>query len=390
MLSVAEALTRVLALMRPVGVARVALADAGGRVLAEPVTAARDQPPFAASAMDGYAVRAADATPGAVLRVIGEAPAGRAWTGTLGPGEAVRIFTGAPMPQGADAVLIQEDADRDGDALRVREAPAAGAWVRPRGFDFAAGAQIAAPRRLSPADIALAAAMNAAELVVRRRPVVALIPTGDELAQPGAVPGPDQIIASSSYGVAALLARYGAAPRLAPIARDSVDSLRAALDAAAGADLIVTLGGASVGDYDLVREVADALDFYRVAIRPGKPLMAGRVGATPLVGLPGNPVSAMVCGHVFLRPALDAMLGLPAGPLPRVRARLAQDMAAGGPREHYMRAALGPDGVAPFADQDSSVQSLMAQADALIVQPPDAPAAQAGEMVEIIPLRGTC
>jgi len=389
MLSVAEALTRVLALMRPVGVARVALADAGGRVLAEPVTAARDQPPFAASAMDGYAVRAADATHGSALRVIGEAPAGRAWAGTLGPGEAVRIFTGAPMPQGADAVLIQENADRDGDALRVREAPAPGAWLRPRGLDFAAGAQLAAPRRLSPADIALAAAMNAAELVVRRRPVVALIPTGDELAQPGAVPGPDQIIASSGYGVAALLAQYGAAPRLAPIARDSVDSLRAALDAAAGADLIVTLGGASVGDYDLVREVADALDFYRVAIRPGKPLMAGRVGATPLVGLPGNPVSAMVCGHVFLRPALDAMLGLPAGPLPRVRARLAQDMAAGGPREHYMRAALGPDGVAPFADQDSSVQSLMAQADALIVQPPDAPAAQAGEMVEIIPLRGT-
>jgi len=389
MLSVAEALARVLALMRPVGVERVALAEAGGRVLAEPVVATRDQPPFAASAMDGYALRAADATPGGVLRVIGEAPAGRAWVGRVGVGEAVRIFTGAPMPQGADAVLIQEDADRDGDALRVREAPAAGAWVRPRGFDFAADAQIAAPRRLSPADIALAAAMNAASLTVRRRPVVALIPTGDELVEPGETPGPDQIVASSGYGLAALLAQHGAAPRLTPIARDSVESLRTALDAAAGADLIVTLGGASVGDYDLVRHVADALDFYRVAIRPGKPLMAGRVGAAPLVGLPGNPVSAMVCAHVFLRPALDAMLGLPAGPLPRAQARLAQDMAAGGPREHYMRAALGPEGVTPFADQDSAAQSLMAQADALLIQPPHAPPAQAGAMVEIIRLRGT-
>lgn len=389
MLSVAEALARVLALMRPVGVERVALAEAVGRVLAEPVSAARDQPPFAASAMDGYAVRAADATAGAVLRVVGEAPAGRAWAGAVGAGEAVRIFTGAPMPQGADAVLIQEDADRDGDALRVREAPAPGAWLRPRGLDFAAGAQIAAPRRLSPADIALAAAMNAAHLVVRRRPVVALIPTGDELVEPGDTPGPDQIVASSGYGVAALLAQHGAAPRLTPIAGDSVASLRKALDAAAGADLIVTLGGASVGDYDLVRHVADALDFYRVAIRPGKPLMAGRVGATPLIGLPGNPVSAMVCGHVFLRPALDAMLGLPAGPLRRAQARLAQDVPAGGPREHYMRAALGPEGVAPFADQDSSVQSLMAEADALLVRPPHAPAAQAGATVEIIGLRGT-
>jgi molybdopterin molybdotransferase len=391
MLSVAEALTRILALMAPVGTEAVPLTEAAGRVLAAPVTATRDQPPFDASAMDGYALRAADAAAGARLRVVGEAPAGRRWAGRLGPGEAVRLFTGAPMPEGADAVLIQEDADRDGDAVTAREAPTPGLHVRPRGCDFPAGFRLDAPRRLSPADIALLAAMNAARVTVRRRPVVAIIPTGDELAALGDEPGPDAIIASSGHGLAALLAAHGAAPRLLPIARDSLPALRAAFDAAAGSDLVVTLGGASVGDYDLVRDVlgAETLDFYKVAIRPGKPLMAGRIGAAPLVGLPGNPVSAMVCGHVFLRPALDALLGLPAGPLARRRAALAAALPAGGPREHYMRARLDANGaVAPFPDQDSSLQSVLSAADALLVQPAHAPALPEGAPVEIVDLRG--
>lgn len=390
MLSVAEALARVLALMAPVGSETVPLAQAAGRVLSEDVVAGRDQPPFAASAMDGYAVRAADAVVGAQLRVVGAAPAGRAWAGRLGAAEAVRIFTGAPMPDGADAVLIQEDADLDGDRVTARAGPPPGANVRAAAGDFAVGARLAAPRRLSPADVMLAAAMNAPRLTVRRRPVVALLPTGDELIAPGAAPAPDQIVCSSAYGLAALLEAQGAAVRMAAIVRDERDALARALAEAADADLVVTLGGASVGEHDLVREVLGdgALAFYKVSLRPGKPLMAGRVGAAAMVGLPGNPVSALVCGHLFLRPALDALLGLPAGPLPTRRAPLARALPPGGPRTHYMRAALTVDGrVDPFDNQDSSMQALMAQADALAVLPAGSPALPDGAMIDIIPLR---
>lgn len=390
MLSTAEALARILSLVSPVGTETVPLAQAAGRVLAADVVAHRDQPPFDASAMDGYAVRAADATRGATLFIAGDAPAGRAWAGTLDAGEAVRVFTGAPMPSGADAVLIQEDADRDGPSLIVRAQPAQGAWIRPRGLDFSSGARISAPRRLGPADLSLAAAMNAPVLTARRRPVVAIIPTGDELVEPGETPAGDQIFASSGYGIAALLSACGADAQLLPIARDTRESLRAALSMAAGADLIVTLGGASVGDYDLVREVVGdaALSFYKIAMRPGKPLMAGRVGDAIMVGLPGNPVSAMVCGHVFLRPALDALLGLPSGPLPRQPRPLAAALAAGGKREHYARARLKADGtVEIFDNQDSSVQSLLAAAELLAVQPVDGPAMPVGAMIDTISLR---
>lgn len=387
MLSVEAALERALALIEPVETETVALPALGGRALAEPVEARRDQPAFDASAMDGYAVRAGDAAEGARLRVVGEAPAGRAWRGRLGPGEAVRLFTGAPMPEGADAVLIQEDAARDGDAVLVRAAVSPGLFVRRRGRDFHAGWRLEAPRRLSPADVALIAAMDVPQAVVRRRPRIALIPTGDELAEPGGAPGPDAVTASNHYGLAALLAGRGAEPWLRPIARDDRAALRAALDAAAEADLIVTLGGASVGDYDLVREVVGEVDFHRVAMRPGKPLMAGRYRGTPLLGLPGNPVSAMVCGHVFLRPALDRLLGLPARPIAREPARTAAALPANGPREHYMRATLGPEGLTPAADQDSSVLSRLAEADALLVRAPHAPSAAAGETVEAIFLR---
>jgi molybdopterin molybdotransferase len=391
MLSVPDALARVLALMRPTDIESVPLAQAGGRVLARNASATRDQPPFAASAMDGYAVRAADAMRGARLRVIGEAPAGRRFDGAVGVGEAVRIFTGAPLPPGADSVLIQEDARVIGTEIEVAEAPAHGESVRPQGVDFTAGAEVVAPRRLSPEDVALLAAMNVAEVSVRRRPRVVLIPTGDELVLPGARPGPDQIVASNNYGIAAMLAARGADAEIAPIARDTRADVRAALDAAEGADLIVTLGGASVGDYDLVAEAVGALAFYKVAMRPGKPLMAGRVGASPLVGLPGNPVSAMVCGHIFLRPALDALLGLAAGPLPRLRAVLGVDLPKGGPREHYMRAQMRREGgglvVTPFANQDSSVLSLLARADALLVRPAHSGPLAAGDAVDVLPLR---
>ncbi|MEM6743239.1 MAG: gephyrin-like molybdotransferase Glp [Pseudomonadota bacterium] len=393
MLSVDEALARILALMTPTSTESVPLLQAAGRVLAAPAAAQRTQPPFAASAMDGYAVLGVEARPGARFRVIGEAQAGRRFDGGIAAGETVRIFTGAPLPAGADRVVIQEDAARDGGVITLREALDSQTYVRPAGTDFLQGDRLEAPRRLSPQDVALLAAMNLPRIETRRRPSVALIPTGDELVEPGETPGPDQIVSSNAYGLAGLLAAQGAEPHLLPIARDDAESLRRAFDAAQNADLIVTLGGASVGDHDLVRHVAGeeglSLDFYRVAMRPGKPLMAGRLHGTPMVGLPGNPVSAIVCGHVFLRPAVDALLGLPAGPLPRETARLSEPIGANGPREHYARAVLregaaGETLVQVAARQDSSLLSVLSQAQALCILPPNLPAQAAGAEVSII------
>ncbi len=393
LLPVTEARARLLDLVTPMPPEQVALQDALGRVLVEPARATRTQPPFPASAMDGYAVRRDEATPGAVLTVIGEAQAGRGFGGSLGPGQAVRIFTGAPVPEGADDILIQEDAGRDGDRITVREYRDQKRHIRPAGDDFAQGTGMPGLGPLGPMDIALLAAMNHARLTVQRKPVVALIPTGDELVPPGHAPGPDQIVSSNNYGLAALLAQAGAAPRLLPIARDTAESLAAVLDLAQGADMIVTLGGASVGDHDLVQGTALArgmeLNFYKIAMRPGKPLMAGRLDGVPMIGLPGNPVSAMVCGVVFVLPAIRKALGLDPEPVLR-RARLAAPIGANGPREHYMRAVLhetdtGAE-VTVFDRQDSALLSVLQAANALVVRPPKAGPAEAGEMVDILPL----
>ncbi|QXT38704.1 molybdopterin molybdotransferase MoeA [Gymnodinialimonas ceratoperidinii] len=394
MISVEDALAACLDLAAPVGSERVALTDAGGRVLVAPVTATRDQPPFSASAMDGYALRDVEAIPGRRLKVVGEAPAGRHWSGTIGPGEALRIFTGAPLPDGTDRVVIQEDVSREGDRITLGRDLGSGHNVRPSGADFVAGDTMSAPRRLSPADVALAASMNVPLLEVSRRPTVALIATGDELVTPGESPRPDQIIASNTYGLKARIEAEGAEARLLPIARDNRESLEQVFDLAAGADLIVTVGGASVGDHDLVGDVAASrgLDraFYKVAMRPGKPLMAGRLGDAVLLGLPGNPVSAMVCGELFLIPMLQAMMGLPAGARPRLRARLGVELPANGPREHYMRAEIsaGEDLpiITPYGSQDSSLLTVLSGASGLLVRPVDAPRTQAGEMVEYVPL----
>jgi len=389
-ISTEAALERLFALVEPVGIETVALGAASGRVLAADMVATRAQPPFAASAMDGYAVRAADLTPDVELRVIGEAPAGRAFGGTVGQGEAVRIFTGAPMPRGADTVVIQEDIETTQASIRIAAPPVPGAHVRPEGGDFVPGTRVAAPRRLSPADIALAAAMNLPRLSVRRRPVVALFATGDELVQPGEAPGPDQIIASNALGMKALLEAEGAEARLLPIARDTGESLRAVFGLTEGADLILAIGGASVGAYDLVGDVTAELGmeraFYKVAMRPGKPLMAGRLGGTPLVGLPGNPVSCMVCGCIFVLPMLRVLLGLPAAPAPRIRAALGCDLPENGPREHYMRARLGAGRVTPFDDQDSSLLSVLSRANALLVRPPADPPRRRGENMDVVRL----
>ena len=390
MISVAEALDRLFALATPTGTETVPLAEAGGRVLAEPVIARRDQPPFAASAMDGYALKSVEADPGAMFKVIGEARAGARFEGRVGAGQAVRIFTGAPVPDGADRVVIQEDVSRTGDLITLARTLDAGPYIRPAAMDFAAGDRLDAPRLLGPRDLALIAAMNAGTVTVARRPEVALIATGDELVMPGEDPGPDQIIASNAFGLKAMLEAAGARARLLPIARDDEASLKTVFGLAAGADLVVTIGGASVGDHDLVGPVAAELgmdqSFYKVAMRPGKPLMAGRLGGAAMVGLPGNPVSALVCGQVFLVPMLRAMLGLGAAPAPRRRATLAEDIPANGPREHYMRAVVDADGIRLLPAQDSALLSILARSNALLLRPVDDPARAAGSTVDYLPL----
>ena len=388
MISVDAALTRIFALTTPLDFETVALAEAAGRVLAKPVSASRDQPPFAASAMDGYALRAAEVAPGANFTVIGTAAAGHGFAGVLGAGQAARIFTGAPLPQGADWVIIQEDVQRDGDQISLNSDLDAGPYVRAAGADFRAGEALEAPRRLRPADLALLAAMNIAEVPVSRRPVVALIATGDELVMPGETPGADQIIASNCVGLAAMVAAEGGLPRILPIARDNSASLKTAFDLARGADLIVTIGGASVGDHDLVAPVAAELgmeqSFYKVAMRPGKPLMAGRIANSMMLGLPGNPVSSIVCGTIFMLPALRAMQGLAATAAPRLQARLAQPLAANGKREHYMRARLEDGTITAFDRQDSALLWVLSEANALLVRPVADPPRAIGDLVDFI------
>ncbi|MFG5382193.1 gephyrin-like molybdotransferase Glp [Yoonia sp. R2-816] len=388
MITVEEALAHLFALVSPLDTETVPLAKANNRVLSQDVTARRDQPPFAASAMDGYAVGGADAQTGATFKVIGEAAAGHGFIGAVDKDEAVRIFTGAPLPQGTDWVVIQEDVTRAGDMITIGDTLESKSNVRPAGADFKTGDTITAPRRLTPSDVALLASMNIPRVPVTRRPTVAIIATGDELVQPGEDPGPDQIIASNSYGIAALLENLGAYTRLLPIARDTVSSLELSFDLAKDANLIVTIGGASVGDHDLVGSVAQAQGmeraFYKIAMRPGKPLMAGRMGNATMIGLPGNPVSAMVCGHIFLAPVINKMLGLGETPAPRQMATLAKDIGANGPREHYMRAQLGSDGVTIHDRQDSSLLTVLAGANCLAIRPINDTARAKGDPIDII------
>jgi molybdopterin molybdotransferase len=390
MIPVSEARAHLLALVQQLETEWVPLTEATGRVLSRDVQSRRDQPPFSASAMDGYAVNAAEVEQHAMFKVVGEAAAGHAFEGRVGAGQAVRIFTGAPVPEGASFVVIQEDVSRSGDLITISDAPGSNSNIRPRGGDFTKGQTISAPRRLTAADIALLASMNIPLVPITRRPDIALISTGDELVMPGDTPGPDQIIVSNTFGLKSMLETLGAQARILPIALDTPSSLRTAFDLAAGADLVVTIGGASVGDHDLVGAVASEQGleraFYKVAMRPGKPLMAGRMNNAAMVGLPGNPVSAMVCGHVFLAPMIAAMLGLPAGDTPMETAPLATDLPANGPREHYMRARLHAGELSVFDNQDSSLLTVLADANALLVRPPQDPARSAGELVQYLPI----
>jgi len=396
LLPVTEARARISASFTPLPAEQVGINEALGRVLAEDARARLTQPPTAVSAMDGYAVRAADVQdPPARLRVVGESPAGGHYPGALGPGQAVRIFTGAPVPDGADAVIMQEDTETDGAVVIVEISAREGRHIRPQGLDFRNGdVGLEAGRRLGPREIGLAAAMNRPWLAVRRRPRVALLATGDEVARPGDPLGPHQIVSSNTLALAALATRAGALAIDLGIAADDPETLQRMAAGAAGADILVTTGGASVGDHDLIQSALGAvgleIDFWRVAMRPGKPLLFGHIGATPLLGVPGNPVSALVCGLLFLIPAIDAMLGDTAPPLPET-ARLGRELPGNDHRQDYMRARLerGPDGdlvATPFTRQDSAMLSTLAEARCLVVRPPHAPPATAGARVEIIRL----
>ena len=397
MISVEEATARILAAFAPLPAETVSIAGALGRVLAEDVVARVTQPPADVSAMDGYAVRAADvATVPVTLRQIGMAPAGGAFGGTVGAGECVRIFTGGPVPHGADAIVIQEDTEAAGERITIKESAARGRYVRPAGLDFRAGdAGLKAGRAIGVRDVALAAAMNHPWVRVHRKPRIAILATGDEVVMPGEPIGPNQIVSSNGLALAALVAACGGEPIQLGVAPDRADALQSLTAGARNADLLVTSGGVSVGEHDLVRSALQAkglaLDFWQIAMRPGKPLMFGRIEGTPVLGLPGNPVSSLVCATLFLRPALAKMLGTRDAASQTSKAILGRDLGANDRRQDYLRATLATDAsgrtvASPFERQDSSMLATLAKADCLIIRAPNAPAARAGDPVEIIPL----
>lgn len=395
LLPVADALSRVLAGAEPLAEEWLPLAEADGRVLSRDLVATRSQPPADVSAMDGYAVRAAD-LPG-TLPVAGESAAGRPFAGPLPPGTALRIFTGAELPAGADTIVIQEDAVRSGDTVTFASPATFGRHIRVAGLDFTEGlVGLAAGARLDPRKLALAAAMNHARLPVRRAPRVAILSTGDELVEPGTVPGPGQIVSSNALGVATLVRREGAVAIDLGIAPDRLDATLAAVAGAraAGADILVTSGGASVGEYDLMREViaqeGAELGFWKIAMRPGKPLMMADLAGMRLLGLPGNPVASFVCSTLFLLPLVRKLSGRSDIEPATEPAALGIDVGANDQRADYLRATLemrdGTLVATPFPIQDSSMIRVLAEADALVLRPPFAPAAPAGSACRIIRL----
>ncbi len=401
LISIEEALERLLKNVVPTNSERLPLLEAGDRILAEDISATRTQPPFSASAMDGYALKAQDTTNSeTALRVIGEVAAGHNFRGTLKSGEALRIFTGAPVPDGADAILMQENARRDGDNLYCLESVPEGKFIRPAGLDFREGQiLLKAGDPLGFRELSLAGAMNHAALPVHRKPVMAILANGDELVEPGQTPGPNQIIASNQVGIAQFVKDCGGTPLMLGIAPDDPRQITARVKQAieARADVLVTLGGASVGDHDLIQDVLGAqgmeLGFWRIAMRPGKPLMAGSLGPMKVLGLPGNPVSSLVCAILFLRPLLDSLLNrsTPSASHSMAKAIVSVNLPANDLRQDYLRASLKTDKTSnlvaePFEKQDSSMLALLAKADALIIRPPHAPAVKAGETVELIRL----
>ncbi len=388
MIPVSQALERIFAMLPDPRPETVELARAAGRVLAEPLRASRDEPPFPASAMDGYALKDIEAEPEAMFRVIGEAAAGRPFPGRVGAGQCVRIFTGAPVPEGADRVIRQEETSRQGGLMVLGRRLTPRPFLRPPGSDFRKGEQLVPPRPLSPADLALAASMNIAGLAVTRQPDIAILPTGDELVMPGEKPAPGQIVASNPFALGAIVTKAGARARTLPIAPDDAPGLAAILELARGADLILSTGGAAVGDFDLVarvlREIGGKAETLHLAMRPGKRLILGRVGGAVLLGLPGTPTAAMVSARVFALPAIRAMLGLGQAPAPRGRARLAEALPENGVEEVYLHAWLEAGRIAPVRGRHGLVACT--RANALLRRPVRDPARAAGETVQYLAL----
>ncbi|QOZ13222.1 gephyrin-like molybdotransferase Glp [Bradyrhizobium sp. CCBAU 51765] len=399
LMPVSDALAAVLADAEPLAEEMVSLDEAYHRVLARDVAARRTQPPQAMSAMDGYAVRAADApTIDSRLTVVGEVAAGRPFAGRVGPGEAARIFTGGVVPDGADAVVIQEDTVADGRQITIKEAAIPGRHIRPAGVDFREGdVLLRKGSRLTERDLALAAGMNHPQLAVCRRPRVAILATGDELVMPGTTPGHGQIVYSNGYALQALARSEGAETIDLGVAADTLEATSAGIRRAreSGADILITTGGASVGDHDLVQQaLKDAgisMSFWKIAIRPGKPMMHGRLGAMRVIGLPGNPVSSYVCAFLFMVPLIRALSGRSEIHHRRERAVLGRDLGANDQREDYLRARLEQrdDGTLvalPVSHQDSSLLANLAAAQVLLVRAPFAPRAEAGTPCEVLRL----
>ncbi|MDH3660314.1 MAG: molybdopterin molybdotransferase MoeA [Alphaproteobacteria bacterium] len=397
MISVDEALSRITKAFAPLASEWVALANARGRVLAEDLVAPRDQPHQDISAMDGYAVRSADLGSGeAVLTLIGEAPAGGRFEGVVGPGQTVRIFTGGPVPEGADAVALQENARADGKRITLSGQAPVGRFIRQAGLDVKKGAVVLrAGRILDARDLGLAAGLNRVWLKVRRRARIALLATGDELVRPGEPLGADRIVTTNSITLGAMIENWGGSAIDLGIIADRADAFSEILPELGGVDLIVTIGGASVGERDLVRQALGkeglALDFWKIAMRPGKPLMFGKVGGIPLLGLPGNPVSSAVCAVLFVKAVIRSLQGL--DPIPvEVPAVLGTNLGANDERQDYLRATVvwrgdGRLEATPASRQDSAMFALFAHADCLIKRPPFAEKAKVGDAVSVIPLR---
>ena len=389
MISVTEALEKLFLIAKVTPVETVELKKCLGRVLAKPLESSRSNPPFPSSAMDGYAIHKENLKSGAEFKVIGESAAGHSYPKKINKNEAVRIFTGSRVPDGANLVLMQEDVEADKKCIIVKENFDKKSNIRLEGSDFSKGYKVKTPLILGAKEISLLAAMNFAHLSVRKKPTVAIISTGDELVFPGESPKPDQIIASNAYGIAALCKECGAEPRILPIAQDNLKSIEYIIGLAQDADLIITIGGASVGKYDLINEATNNFgvdkSFHKVAMRPGKPLMAGKINETAFVGLPGNPVSALVCGYVFVRPLIQAMLGLEKKSAPRLIAPCGTSLPRNGPREHYMRAVLLPNGyLEPVENQDSARLALLCDSDALLIRAAHAEAIPAKTQCEYI------
>ncbi len=395
MISVGEATEQIRSLLVQTDSEEIPINRANNRILAEDFYSERNQPPFDTSAMDGYAIQSKDAIPRKVLKVIGNIPAGAEIPEiTIGSGEAYRIFTGAPIPLGADRVIIQEDVEASKNTIRINDTFECNPFIRPLGGDFQKGFCIKALQPLKPGLISLLAAMNAGMLKVRKKPVVSIIPTGDELMMPGSVVPDNKIVASNIFGLQGILENSGAEVRILPIAKDNFQAISTSLNLALDSDLVITVGGASVGEYDLVKEAASSLgfelSFYKIAMRPGKPLFAGKKGSTVLIGLPGNPVSALVCGYVFLIPAIKYMMGLIDFANPRKKARLTTPLGKNGDREHYMRSIVehtnGEATISVHERQDSSLLKTFFNSNALLVRPRSDHPRQAGEIVEYMEL----